>query len=417
MSIVKDRNIVPRPCYEDRVMAWMGRPVIKVLSGIRRSGKSSILLRCKERLAAQGVPDFAILHINMELLVNERFRDIYLLNAEVHDAFIKNGGKVYLFLDEVQEIPGWEKLVGSLLAEDVADLTVTGSNAHLLAGELATLLSGRYVEFPVYPLSFREYCNFFSLMLGREAFLKFLQSGGFPGLAALDEKEEARMQYLEALLDSIVLRDVVSRHKLRDVDLLRRILLFVADSVGSPVSARSLAGFLKSQRRSASVESIYNYLDHLAEAFVVDQAPVYDLRGKKLLETGGKIYFTDLGLRHALLGYRSSDIGRYLENIVYLDLKQRGWEVSVGRLGEWEVDFVAQRGAEKCYIQVAYLTPDKETLDRELRALRDIPDNYPKYLVTMDEIPPSSEEGIHRMSIEKFLLQQDDAPTLAAAAV
>ena len=417
MSIVKDRNIVPRPCYEDRVMAWMGRPVIKVLSGIRRSGKSSILLRCKERLAAQGVPDFAILHINMELLVNERFRDIYLLNAEVHDAFIKNGGKVYLFLDEVQEIPGWEKLVGSLLAEDVADLTVTGSNAHLLAGELATLLSGRYVEFPVYPLSFREYCNFFSLMLGREAFLKFLQSGGFPGLAALDEKEEARTQYLEALLDSIVLRDVVSRHKLRDVDLLRRILLFVADSVGSPVSARSLAGFLKSQRRSASVESIYNYLDHLAEAFVVDQAPVYDLRGKKLLETGGKIYFTDLGLRHALLGYRSSDIGQYLENIVYLDLKQRGWEVSVGRLGEWEVDFVAQRGAEKCYIQVAYLTPDKETLDRELRALRDIPDNYPKYLVTMDEIPPSSEEGIHRMSIEKFLLQQDDAPTLAAAAV
>jgi len=402
MSIVKDRNIVPRPCYEDRVMAWMGRPVIKVLSGIRRSGKSSILLRCKERLAAQGVPDFAILHINMELLVNERFRDIYLLNAEVHDAFIKNGGKVYLFLDEVQEIPGWEKLVGSLLAEDVADLTVTGSNAHLLAGELAMLLSGRYVEFPVYPLSFREYCNFFSLMLGREAFLKFLQSGGFPGLAALDEKEEARMQYLEALLDSIVLRDVVSRHKLRDVDLLRRILLSVADSVGSPVSARSLAGFLKSQRRSASVESIYNYLDHLAEAFVVDQAPVYDLRGKKLLETGGKIYFTDLGLRHALLGYRSSDIGQYLENIVYLDLKQRGWEVSVGRLGEWEVDFVDQRGAEKCYIQVAYLTPDKETLDRELRALRDIPDNYPKYLVTMDEIPPSSEEGIHRMSIENF---------------
>jgi len=407
MSIVKDRNIVPRPFYEDRVMAWMGRPVIKVLSGIRRSGKSSILLRCKERLAAQGVLDSAILHINMELLVNERFRDIHFLNAEVHEAFNKNGGKVYLFLDEVQEITGWEKLVGSLLAEGVADLTVTGSNAHLLAGELATLLSGRYVEFPVYPLSFREYCDFFSLISGREAFLKFLQSGGFPGLVALDTKEEARRQYLEALLDSIVLRDVVSRHKLRDVDLLRRILLFVADSVGSPVSARSVAAFLKSQRRSVSVESIYNYLDHLSEAFVVDQARVYDVRGKRLLETGGKIYFADLGLRHALLGYRASDIGQYLENIVYLDLKQRGWEVSVGRLGEWEVDFVAQKGAEKCYIQVAYLTPDKETLDRELRPLRDIPDNYPKYLVTMDEIPPSSEEGIHRMPIERFLLRQD----------
>lgn len=386
----------------------MGRPVIKVLSGIRRSGKSSILLRCKERLAAQGVPDSAILHINMELLVNERFRDIHLLNAEVHEAFNKNGGKVYLFLDEVQEIPGWEKLVGSLLAEGVADLTVTGSNAHLLAGELATLLSGRYVEFPVYPLSFREYCNFFSLESGREAFLKFLQSGGFPGLMELDQKDEARRQYLEALLDSIVLRDVVARHKLRDVDLLRRILLFVADSVGSPVSARSVAAFLKSQRRSVSVESIYNYLDHLFEAFVVDQARVYDVRGKKLLETGGKIYFTDLGLRHALMGYRSSDIGQYLENIVYLDLKQRGWDVRVGRVGEWEVDFVTQKGAEKRYIQVAYLTPDKETLNRELRPLRDIPDNYPKYLVTMDDIPSSKEEGIHRLSIEQFLLRQDE---------
>jgi len=386
----------------------MGRPVIKVLSGIRRSGKSSILLRCKDRLAAQGVPDSAILHINMELLVNERFRDIHLLNAEVHEAFNKNGGKVYLFLDEVQEIPGWEKLVGSLLAEGMADLTVTGSNAHLLAGELATLLSGRYVEFPVYPLSFREYCDFFSLESGREAFLKFFQSGGFPGLMELDQKDEARRQYLEALLDSIVLRDVVARHKLRDVDLLRRILLFVADSVGSPVSARSVAAFLKSQRRSVSVESIYNYLDHLSEAFVVDQARVYDVRGKKLLETGGKIYFTDLGLRHALMGYRSSDIGQYLENIVYLDLKQRGWDVRVGRVGEWEVDFVAQKGVEKSYIQVAYLTPNKEMLERELRPLRDIADNFPKYLVTMDDIPPSSEEGIHRMPIEQFLLRQDE---------
>jgi hypothetical protein len=342
----------------------------------------------------------------MELLANERFRDIHLLDREVHEAVNNNGGMVYLFLDEVQEIPNWEKLVGSLLAEGIVDLTVTGSNAHLLAGELATLLSGRYVEIPVYPLVFREYCDFFSVSLGRESFLAFLRSGGFPGLAALDHDEGARMQYLEALLDSVVLRDVVSRHKLRDVDLLRRILLFVADSVGSPVSAGSLAKFLKSQRRSASVESIYNYLDYLAEAFVLDQAPFYDLRGKKFLETGGKIYFADLGLRHALLGYRSSDIGQYLENIVYWDLKQRGWEVSVGRLGEWELDFVAQKGTEKCYVQVAYLTPDKETLDRELRPLRNIPDNFPKYLVTLDEIPSSSEEGIHRMPIEPFLLRE-----------
>jgi predicted AAA+ superfamily ATPase len=403
-----DRKIIPRPFFEEQVMGWIGRPVIKVLSGIRRCGKSSILLRCKERLVAQGIPESSIMQINMEMLVNERFQDIHLLNAEVQEAIKKHGGKVYLFLDEVQEIPNWEKLAGSLLAEGAADLTVTGSNAHLLAGELATLLSGRYVELPVYPLSFREYCEFFSLDAKRESFLKFLQTGGFPGLLALDQKEEARRQYLEALLDSIVLRDVVSRHNLRDVDLLRRILVFVADSVGSPVSARSLAAFLKSQRRSVSVESIYNYLDHLAGAFVVDQVPVYDVRGKRHLETGGKIYFADLGLRHALLGYRSSDIGQYLENIVYLDLKQRGWKVSVGRLGEWEVDFVAHRGDKKCHVQVAYLTPDKETLERELRPMRAIPDNHPKYLVTMDDIPSSSEEGVQRMPIEQFLLRQGE---------
>lgn len=405
---MKDKKIIPRPFYEERVLEWVGRPVIKVLSGIRRCGKSSILLRCKERLAAQGVPNSAILHINMELLVNERFRDIHLLDREVHEAFHKNGGQVYLFLDEVQEIPNWEKLVGSLLAEEIVDLTVTGSNAHLLAGELATLLSGRYVEIPVYPLDFCEYCNFFAMSPDRNAFLAFLRSGGFPGLVALDQKEEASRQYLEALLDSIVLRDVVSRHKLRDVDLLRRILIFVADSIGSPVSARSVAAFLKSQHRSVGVESIYNYLDHLAGAFVLDQVPVYDLRGKRHLETGGKIYFADLGLRHALLGYRASDIGQYLENIVYLDLKQRGWEVSVGRMGEWGVDFVARRHEKVCHVQVAYLTPDQTILERELRPLRGIQDNHPKFLVTMDDIPPSSEEGIQRMPIERFLLRQNE---------
>jgi predicted AAA+ superfamily ATPase len=234
--------------------------------------------------------------------------------------------------------------------------------------------------------------------------MKFLQSGGFPGLASLDEKEEARMQYLEALLDSIVLRDVVSRHNLRDVALLRKILLFVADNVGNPVSARAISAFLKSQSRAASVESIYNYLKHLAEAFVVYSAPVFDLRGKRLLETGGKMYFADLGLRHALLGYRAADVGQYLENVVYLELRQRGWQVSVGRQGDWEVDFVAERPGERIFVQVAYLVPNPETLERELRPLLAIRDNFPKFLVTMDEIPGSAVEGIEWMPVEEFLI-------------
>lgn len=401
-----DKKILPRRLYEDRVMAWMGRPVIKVLTGIRRSGKSSILLRCRERLLEQGERESAILHINMELLANEPLRDYRVLEAKVRDQVEQNGGRIFLFLDEVQEIGRWEKLAASLLAEGLADLTITGSNARLLSGELATLLSGRYVEVPVQPLVFREYCEFISLPPGRDALWEFIRSGGFPGLALFNQQAETRRQYLDALLDSIVLRDVVARHKLRDVELLRRILVFVADTMGSPVSARSIAGFLKSQRRSASVESIYNYLDHLAEAFVIQPIPFYDLRGKRLLETSGKIYFSDLGLRHALLGFRASDIGQYLENLVFLELQQRGWEVSVGRIADREVDFVAQRGDRKCYVQVAYLIPEPGTLERELRPLRQIPDNHRKFLVTMDEMPASSEEGILRLPIEEFLMQE-----------
>lgn len=402
-----DKKIRSRPVYEDQVMAWMGRPIIKVLTGIRRSGKSSILLRCKERLLQQGEKESAILYINMEILGNEAYRDYRVLHENVRERVSENGGRIFLFLDEVQEIPNWEKLAASLLAEGLADLTITGSNARLLSGELATLLSGRYIQVEIQPLVFREYCPFFSMQPGRDAFREFLRSGGFPGLTILNRQEDGRMQYLEALLDSVVLRDVVARHKLRDVELLRRILLFVADSVGSPISARSINRFLKSQHRSVSVESIYNYLDHLAQAFVVYQMPVYDLRGKRLLETSGKIYFSDLGLRHALLGFRPSDIGQYLENIVYLELKQRGYEVTTGRFADWEVDFVARKGERKCYVQVAYLIPDKGTLERELRPLLQIPDNHPKVLVTMDDLPVSSEEGILRMPIEAFLLQED----------
>jgi predicted AAA+ superfamily ATPase len=403
MSIMTDK-IVSRPIYEDRILGWMDKPVIKVLTGLRRAGKSSILARCIARLRQERGEGVPIVHVNMELLENEKFRDIELLNAEVKRVAAEAGGKVFVFLDEVQEIPRWERLVSSLLAEGVADLTVTGSNARLLAGELATLLAGRYVDFPVYPLVFREYCRFGNLEPGRPAFWSYLQSGGMPGLVALSADEGGRRQYLEALLDSIVLRDVVTRHNLRDVALLRKILLFVADNVGNPVSARAISAFLKSQSRAASVESIYNYLEHLEEAFVVYPAPVFDLRGKRLLETGGKMYFADAGLRHALLGYRAADVGQYLENVVYVELRQRGWQVSVGRQGDWEVDFVAERAGERMFVQVAYLVPNAETLERELRPLRAIRDNFPKFLVTMDQIPASTLEGIEWMPVEEFLI-------------
>ena len=386
-------------------MPWLGRPLIKVLTGLRRSGKSSLLLRCMTRLKESGVAPAAIFYVNMELLENERFRNLRALHGEIKRVRRECGERVYLFLDEVQEIPEWERLVNSLLAEELADITLTGSNSRLLAGDLGTLLSGRYVEFPIHTLVFGEYCAFRNLPPGRAAFMAYLESGGLPGLMTVADDPASRQHYLEAILDSIVLRDVVARHKLRDTELLRRILLFVADNIGNPVSARSIAGVLKNQRRSASVESIYNYLDHLEEAFVIHPAPYFDLRGKRLLETGGKWYFADLGLRHALLGYRAGDVGQFLENIIFLELKHRGWTVTVGRLGEVEVDFVASRADEKIYIQVAYLTPDKNTLERELRPLQAIDDNYPKYLLTLDALGTARHDGIIRMPVEDFLIE------------
>jgi predicted AAA+ superfamily ATPase len=241
--------------------------------------------------------------------------------------------------------------------------------------------------------------------------MAYLESGGLPGLMTVADDPTSRLHYLEAILDSIVLRDVVARHNLRDTELLRRILLFIADNIGNPVSARSIAGVLKSQRRPASVESIYNYLDHLEEAFVIHPAPYFDLRGKRLLETGGKWYFADVGLRHALVGYRAGDVGQFLENIVFIELKHRGWTVTVGRVGEFVVDFVASRADEKIYIQVAYLTPDKTTLERELRPLQAIDDNFPKYLLTLDALERGQHDGIIRMPIEEFLIECPPAGT------
>lgn len=401
-------KIKERAVYEERLLQWLGRPVIKVLTGLRRSGKSSLLRRCMLRLAESGVKSAAICYVNMELLKNDRFRDIRVLHDEIEKMRLNSVGRVYLLLDEVQEIPQWERLVNSLLAEDMADITITGSNSRMLSGELGTLLSGRYVEFPIHTLTFGEFCGFRNVSPDRETFMAYMESGGLPGLLTVASDPVSRLQYLEAILDSIVLRDVVARHKLRDTELLRRILLFVADNIGNPVSARSIAGVLKNQRRSLSVESIYNYLHHLEEAFVIQPAPYFDLRGKRLLETGGKWYFADVGLRHALVGYRAGDVGQFLENIVFLELKHRGWTVAVGRIGEFEVDFVATRADEKIYIQVAYLLPDKRTLDRELRPLQAIGDNFPKYLLTLDALDRGQHDGIIRMPIEQFLIENPE---------
>jgi len=397
-------GLIHRPWYEERVRPFIGKPLVKVITGIRRSGKSSILRLIADFLLATGTDPARIVFINMELMAQDLFRDIGELHRFVGSRRKEAGSPLSLFIDEIQEIPNWERAVNSFLADGDADLYVSGSNSKLLSGELASLLSGRYVELPIQPLTFGEYRSFRSPPgADVDLFPEFLRFGGFPGLHRVAYEEEAIFQYLSALTDSVLLKDVVMRNAVRDVGLLRSLLLFLAGNIGNVFSARSVADFLKKERRSLGVETIYNYLDYLESAFVVHRVRRYDLRGKRLLETHEKCYLADIGLRHALLGYRDSDIGALLENIVLVELLKRGWEVSVGKLDDWEVDFVAARGADRLFLQVAYLLADEATREREFRPLRTLRDNHPKYVLSMDRLPPSNDEGIRRIYLPDFL--------------
>ena len=407
---MNDKSGRSREPYEQWVLSFADKPVIKVLTGIRRSGKSTILRLVADRLVRQGASPLRLVFLNMESLTNAALTDYRFFHEYVLKRYQEAGTRLYLFVDEVQEIAGWEKAINSLLADGIADIYLTGSNSDLLSGELASRLSGRYVEFSIFPLVFSEFLAFRdSTSDSPTAFGTYLASGGFPGLHQLDFTPEANRQYLSAVLDSVVLKDVVMRHQVRDVHLLQKILAYVADNIGSLISARSIADFFKSERRTLGIETVYNYLSFLESAFVFYRVPRYDLKGKRLLETLEKHYLADIGLRHALLGYRDNDIGRYLENVVYLELRKRGYQVWVGKWGDLEVDFVATRGDERLYLQVAYLLSDPATREREFRPLREIQDNYPKYVLSMDPVPDGLDDGIFRRSLVGFLVSPDSS--------
>lgn len=395
-----------RQKYINRIIPFIDKPVIKIITGIRRSGKSTIMIQLLNHLKDSGVNSEKIIYINMESLDNSRFLDIHELHKFVREQKIKTGGKIYLFIDEVQEIPDWEKVVNSFFADDDADIFVTGSNSKLLSGELATLLTGRYVEFNVYPLVFSE----FSAVIKNKSeiiprFNQFLKYGGMPGIHHLQFEELNIYQYLSSIRDSVVLKDVISRNNIRDIDLLNKIIAFVFDNAGNVMSSRKIAEFFNNERRSVGHETILNYLDYLESAFIIKRVPRYNLKGKKLLETNEKIYLTDIGFRHALFGYREKDISLFLENIVFIELKSRGYDVKIGKIDDLEVDFIAERTGEKMYIQVCYLLTDEAVRNRETRPFFKINDNFPKYLLTMDTIPESSEDGIIRKYLPSWLME------------
>ena len=399
-----------RKFYQEQVTRFAGTPLIKVLTGMRRVGKSTVMRLFRDDLIKSGVTPERIIFIDMELLEFAAIRtetDLHTFVTDRRPKKKKGAEPQYLFIDEVQEIEGWERAVNSLLNEGGIDIYLTGSNANLLSSELASLLTGRYIEIPVYPLSLHEYALFRGAEPDEKLFDEFLRRGGMPGIHHMEQDDETIRQYLGSLIDSIILKDIVGRYGVRDIDLLRRIIRFLADNSGNVFSAKRIADFMKNERRTAGVETVYNYISYIVSAFLAHRASRYDLKGKRFLEVSEKYYFGDLGLKHALIGYRQSDINTALETAVYFELKKRGYAVSVGKFGETEIDFIAERSGKKIYVQVCYLLADETVSRREFGPLEAVQDNYPKYVLSMDRIGGGDRNGIRRVYLPEFLLAEE----------
>ena len=403
--------MIPRERYMQQIRDFMDKPVVKVLTGVRRSGKSALLLLTIEELKNRGIPRENIIHINFESLKYEPLKDFRLLYEEISRRAENASGRVYILLDEIQEVLDWEKAVNSLRVDFDCDIYITGSNAKLLSGELATLLAGRYVEIHVYPLDFKEYLDFArenpeeAKYDKQQNFADFIRYGGLPGVHQMKWEQEPLMQYLTDIYNSVLLKDVIQRYKIRDTALLESIAIYLMDNIGNTFSAKTISDFLKSQGRKLSTETVYNYLKALEDAFLVHKVPRFDIKGKRLLETQEKYYLSDLGLRHAIIGYRDNDISGVLENVVYLELLRRGYSVKIGKQGAAEVDFVADKGDDRLYVQVCYVLTDENT-DREFAPLEAIADNYEKVVISTDSLMSFNRGGIKQKNILDFLLEE-----------
>lgn len=401
--------MIKRETYLRRIRPFLGGDLVKVMTGMRRSGKSVMLELIKEELLAQGVDPAQFISLNFEDM-----RYTHLLTAQaLHDEIVqrKEGihGTVYLFFDEIQEVEGWEKCINSFRVEFDCDIYITGSNAKLLSGELATYLGGRYVEFVIYPFSFSEFLALYRTVepdvTTAQAFQVYLLRGGMPYLANLRFAEEPCRQYLTDVFNSVQLKDIVKRNKIRDVDLLERIIAYVMANVGTTFSATAISKFLKNEHRKVSPETVLNYLRACADAYLFYQVKRQDVRGKQILASQEKYYIADHGVREAVFGGNLRDINLILENIVFLELLRRGYTVTVGRSGALEVDFIAEQRGERLYVQVCYLLAAPETIQREFGVYDTIPDNFPKYVVSLDELD-LSRNGIHHKNIRDFLLME-----------
>ena len=402
--------MLKRDEYIKQIVPFIDKDVIKVLTGIRRSGKSVMLKLLMEELKNRGINENQFIYINFE---NLKYRN--LKNYEKLYDFILNKvddkyKSYYIFLDEIQEVEEWEKCVNSLRVDEDFnfDIYITGSNAKLLSGELSTYLAGRYIEFVVYPFSFKE---FFEIIQEKkqeikvkETFQKYVKFGGMPFLHNLDYNFEASMQYLQDLYASIILKDITQRNNIRDTDLLERIINYIVMNIGNTFSATSISKFFKSENRKVATETILNYIKACEEAFLVYRVARNDLLGKKILNVNEKYYIADHGIREATMENNQKDINQVLENIVYFEMLRRGYNVKIGKVDNLEVDFVCKKNDETIYIQVSYLLASEDTKEREFSVLENIKDNYPKYVLSMDEFD-MSRNGIKHVNLIEFLIK------------
>lgn len=402
--------MIKREAYMRRIRPFMGNELIKVLTGIRRSGKSVMLELIQNELAEKGVQHKQFISLNFENMSN-----VHLCNAAaLHDEIIRQSasidGKVYLFFDEIQEVADWEKCINSFRIELDCDIYITGSNARLLSGELATYLAGRYVEFVIYPFSFEEFIELYRTVYPntdiRQCFQKYLTMGGMPYLSNLRYEEEPCLQYLRDLFNSVELKGVVKRNNIRDVDMLERIVAYITANIGTTFSATTISKYLKSEGRSVSAETVLNYIRACTDAFLFYQVKRQDLQGKKILTVNEKYYVADHGIREAVFGGNMKNINLVLENIIYMELLRRGYTITVGKVSEQEIDFVAQLQDSILYIQAAYLLASDDTIRREFGVFDRVRDNFPKYVVTLDEFD-MSRNGIKHRNIRDFLLAKE----------
>lgn len=405
--------MVERKEYLDQLWAWKDEQQIKVVTGIRRCGKSVLLEQYQQRLLAEGVAPEQIISINFENLDYEPLKDYMELYRYLKERLCTDK-MTYIFLDEVQEVPAFEKVVDSLSIKDQVDIYITGSNAYMLSSELATLLSGRYTEIKMLPFSFREYIAQTGLPK-EEAFAEFMKTGGIPYVAAMNRTDEKVDQYLEGIYNTVIVKDIEQRQlrkekegntrKITDIALLKNIARYLASVIGSPVSMKSITNYLTSSGRKISQNTVSDYVDALKESFIFYSVERFDIVGKQLLKINNKLYMVDMGIRNHILPRKRYDLGFTIENIVFLELMRKGYKINIGKYGATEVDFVVQKEGVLTYYQVTADMTAKETFEREMRPLRSIPDNYEKVVLTLDHFSLGNYDGIKVVNVIDWLLE------------